>query len=98
MGATRWYLRRRLAHEFGHLLLEHRDRFYVDLSANPRDGDPPEYQPRHERDANEFAANLLPAALVRAGLSKTPNPLTLASTLGVSDLAMRYRLAGLGFR
>jgi hypothetical protein len=52
-----------LAHELGHHLLQHRDRFYVDLKANTEHGDPPEYHSRHERDANEFAANvLMPAA------------------------------------
>ena len=68
-GSGHPYVQQRftIAHELGHHLLEHRDRFYVDLSANPQDGDPPEYQSRHERDANEFAADvLMPAALLRA--------------------------------
>lgn len=88
-----------LAHELGHLLLGHGESFYVDLQARPEDGDPPGYHGAFEREANDFAANLLmPAADVRTAYHSDRSPEALARTFEVSDLAMRYRLANLGLR
>lgn len=83
-----------IAHELGHLLLEHgsafRDparNFSVDI-----------FDPT-EADANRFAAELLmPAQAVRFHvLNKRTTDLTLlAARFGVSELAMQYRLKNLG--
>jgi transcriptional regulator with XRE-family HTH domain len=88
-----------IAHELGHLILGHGPQFYIDLQSRPEDGDPPGYHARHEREANDFAANtLMPAAMVRASFGRRKTVEPLARTFGVSDLAMRYRLANLGLR
>jgi Zn-dependent peptidase ImmA (M78 family)/DNA-binding XRE family transcriptional regulator len=88
-----------VAHELGHYLLRHHPQLYLDLQTLPEHGDPPDYDPVHERDANEFAANLLmPAASVRRYGRKHKDLPGLAQRFGVSDIAMRYRLANLGLR
>jgi Zn-dependent peptidase ImmA (M78 family)/DNA-binding XRE family transcriptional regulator len=88
-----------LAHELGHLLLRHGEQFHLDLSSDADIGDPPGYQSKAEREANEFAANLLmPAATLRSEFSQHPGIEHLARRFEVSDLAMRYRLANLGLR
>jgi len=88
-----------VAHELGHFFLRHSDRFHIDLQAAPGDGEPPGYHPRHEREANDFAANvLMPAALVRAEFARNRSIDYLSSAFCVSDMAMRYRLVNLGIR
>ena len=88
-----------LAHELGHYLLRHHDRFHIDLGLPPADGNPPGYDWRHERAANDFAANvLMPDALVRRYYEVEPAPSALARRFRVSGLAMSYRLANLGMR
>lgn len=84
------------AHELGHVLLRHHDTFHVDLHAS--EGSPPNYNWRHERAANDFAASLLmPEELVRehvenAVRATVPN---LARSFGVSPQAMAIRLTAL---
>jgi Zn-dependent peptidase ImmA (M78 family)/DNA-binding XRE family transcriptional regulator len=87
------------AHELGHVLLAHHDTFHVDLTA--AEGVPPNYNWRHERAANDFAAALLmPAALLRADVSTMiqASTHTLAEHFDVSEQAMSIRLTALGIR
>lgn len=87
-----------IAHELGHHLLRHHDRFHVDLSAHTEAGEPPGYNWLHERQANEFAADLLmPAALVHREAAEAKSPRALARRFRVSPMAMSYRLVNLGF-
>lgn len=84
-----------LAHELGHLVLDHLDRFHIDV----QDSDVPDYDWRVERAANEFAAELLmPTDLVRARFTDESETAHLAKHFGVSELAMGYRLINLGLR
>lgn len=86
-----------VAHELGHHLLRHHDRFHVDLSASTEVGEPPGYNWLHEREANEFAADLLmPAAMVRRHAGAVASPRDLADAFEVSPIAMSYRLQNLG--
>ena len=86
-----------IAHELGHYLLRHHDRFHVDLSAHAEAGEPPGYNWLHERQANEFAADLLmPAGMVRREAIKAKSPRSLARRFRVSPVAMSYRLINLG--
>jgi len=91
-----------LAHELGHHLLRHADRFHVDLSGDYSPiatGGHPGYDWRAERAANEFAANLLmPAAMVRKEYSKNPDVKSLAKRFSVSVAAMGNRLGNLKIR
>jgi hypothetical protein len=89
-----------LAHELGHHLLKHSSTFSVDFAdAGGTQGGSPTYNWRHERAANEFAANLLmPAALVGAAYKKTPTVANLADRFDVSGQAMGFRLTALGLR
>jgi Zn-dependent peptidase ImmA (M78 family) len=83
------------AHELGHHLLEHRERFHIDVS----EGHPPGHDYRSERAANEFAADLLmPRRLVMREFEREPSPPALAKRFDVSEIAMGYRLVDLGFR
>jgi Zn-dependent peptidase ImmA (M78 family)/transcriptional regulator with XRE-family HTH domain len=87
------------AHELGHVLLVHHDTFHVDLTA--AEGVPPNYNWRHERAANDFAAAvLMPAALLRDDVSTTVPVTTraLADRYDVSEQAMSIRLTALGIR
>lgn len=87
------------AHELGHVLLGHHDTFHVDIERS--DGTPPEYNWRHERAANEFAAALLmPAPLIREDIESTVSltPKNLAHKYCVSVQAMTIRLSVLGIR
>jgi len=89
-----------IAHELGHHLLRHHDKFHLDLAApSSGEGDDPLYDWRLEREANDFAANLLmPASLVRDAYKATPDTGAIARRFGVSPLAMGYRLVNLGLR
>lgn len=85
------------AHELGHVLLAHHDTFHVDLDRS--DGIPPEYNWRHERAANEFAASLLmPAPHLRNDVQHmvNANPASLAARYRVSVRAMSIRMSTLG--
>lgn len=87
------------AHELGHVLLVHHDTFHVDLTT--AEGVPPNYNWRHERAANDFAAALLmPAALLRKDVTTTVQVSirALADRFEVSEQAMSIRLTALGIR
>lgn len=91
-----------IAHELGHYLLRHHerssayeDRFHLDLS----EGTPPGFDWRAERAANDFAADLLmPRKLMAAAFQQSQDPVTLAATFNVSQVAMGIRLLELGLR
>lgn len=84
-----------IAHELGHHLLSHHDRFHIDVT----EGDPPGYDWQTERAANEFAAELLmPHGMVASEFAQTPETHRLAKRFKVSELAMGYRLVNLGLR
>jgi Zn-dependent peptidase ImmA (M78 family) len=87
-----------LAHELGHLVLGHHADFHIDLFSPVSAGDPPEYDWRHERAANVFAASLLmPASLVRRDRVDGNQSLSvLARRYKVSEEAMGIRLIVLG--
>jgi transcriptional regulator with XRE-family HTH domain len=88
-----------IAHELGHFLLDHHERFHIDLGQNDRDGTPPGYDWMSERAANDFAAELLmPANMVHELYDGEPAVSDLAALFDVSSLAMGYRLANLDFR
>jgi Zn-dependent peptidase ImmA (M78 family) len=79
------------------VVLRHLDTLHVDLGTTPQDGDPPNYNWRHERTANEFSASLLiPRTMVTDAFNKHPSVPALALTFRVSELAMGFRLASLG--
>jgi len=87
------------AHELGHILLAHHDTFHVDLTR--ADGVPPDYNWRHERAANDFAAALLmPATLLQEDITRMARPTVpaLADHYDVSEQAMSIRLSKLGIR
>lgn len=86
-----------IAHELGHHLLRHHDRFHIDLADPTAVGEPPGYNWVHEREANEFAALvLMPASLIRESAQQSRDPRVLAEQFAVSPLAMTYRLRNLG--
>ena len=95
-GRTRFTI----AHELGHLLLDHLDSFHVDLTVREGAEGRPGYDPSKEKAANEFAAELLmPEPWVRERLSHEPDvPLKLVANevFEVSELAFGYRLMNLG--
>ncbi len=84
-----------MAHELGHHLLKHAERFHIDVN----DGDLPGNDYQSERAANEFAAELLmPRRLVVPRFDANPDPPALAGEFVVSEIAMGYRLVNLGLR
>lgn len=86
-----------VAHELGHHLLRHHDRFHIDLSEPTAVGEPPGHNWVHEREANEFAACLLmPATMLRRLVPKARSVRELADRFDVSPMAMSYRLRNLG--
>ena len=88
-----------IGHELGHHLLDHHDRFHIDLTPDTTYGTPPGYDWQSERAANDFAAELLmPTALVEDAFARTPSASALAARFDVSELAMSYRLQNLGLR
>jgi transcriptional regulator with XRE-family HTH domain len=88
-----------IGHELGHYLLNHHDRFHIDLGPADAHGTPPGYDWQSERAANDFAAELLmPADLVNAQFERTTDVPGLAGAFQVSPLAMSYRLVNLGLR
>jgi Zn-dependent peptidase ImmA (M78 family) len=83
------------AHELGHHLLGHTDRFHLDLT----DGSAAVVDYRAERAANDFAADLLmPRRLVARAFESTPDTVALAAAFEVSEIAIGYRLVNLGLR
>lgn len=87
-----------VAHELGHFLLGHSREFHVDLSSPLGSEDRPGYHRRQEKAANTFAANLLmPEEWVREHSSKGTIE-SVAVRFQVSEIAMGYRLLGLGIQ
>ncbi|HET7425526.1 MAG TPA: ImmA/IrrE family metallo-endopeptidase [Gemmatimonadales bacterium] len=88
-----------ISHELGHFVLDHHDRFHIDLGPDTAYGTPPGYDWRSERAANDFAAELLmPTRIVEEAFTELPSPSALAERFDVSELAMSYRLQNLGLR
>jgi transcriptional regulator with XRE-family HTH domain len=88
-----------IAHELGHLLLSHHERFHIDLGPSAEHGNPPGHDWRSERAANDFAAELLmPTILVHDAFERDESVQDLAQLFEVSEIAMGYRLANLHLR
>jgi transcriptional regulator with XRE-family HTH domain len=88
-----------IAHELGHHLLRHYENFHIDVQAMAELGNPPGHDWRDEREANDFAAQLLmPAALVTQEYASQPKVSRLAAKFKVSQEAMGWRLVNLGLR
>lgn len=86
-----------VAHELGHFLLDHHDHFHIDLSDASVHGEPPGYNWLDERNANEFAAQvLMPAVLVTQAYEEDPNLNRIAKAFKVSREAMGWRIVNLG--
>lgn len=90
-----------LAHELGHFLLEHHqagddgDGLHIDTA----EGTTPGFDWQAEREANDFAAELLmPRKLLSRAFESAREPEQLAAQFEVSKLAMGYRLVNLGLR
>jgi Zn-dependent peptidase ImmA (M78 family)/DNA-binding XRE family transcriptional regulator len=84
-----------IAHELGHHLLDHHERFHIDI----QEGELLGHDWRAERAANVFAAELLmPRRFVVAAFESTHDPALQADRFNVSELAMGYRLVNLGLR
>ena len=84
-----------VGHELGHYLLDHHDRFHIDVD----DSDDPGYDWQVERLANQFAAEvLMPRDLVAAHYNQTNDAYELANRFQVSELAMGFRLVNLGLK
>jgi Zn-dependent peptidase ImmA (M78 family) len=83
------------AHELGHHLLGHAERFHIDVT----DGHQPGYDYRSERAANDFAAELLmPRRILAREFKLDDRTPILANAFEVSEIAMGYRLVNLGLR
>lgn len=88
-----------IAHELGHYLMGHHERFHIDLGRGDSVGTPPGYDWMSERAANDFAAELLmPAWMIQRFDDGERSASELAELFDVSGLAMGYRLANLGLR
>jgi Zn-dependent peptidase ImmA (M78 family) len=84
-----------MAHELGHHLLDHSERFHIDVT----EGNLPGSDYASERAANDFAAELLmPRRLLTSFAEAQPATAWLAGRFGVSEIAMGYRLVNLGLR
>ena len=89
-----------IGHELGHYLLRHHERspagenrFHIDLAETQ----PPGFDWRAERAANDFAADvLMPRRLMSAAFQHWQDPIELASRFEVSQVAMGIRLLELG--
>ena len=87
------------AHELAHMLLTHHERFHIDLEGRMEHGVSPLYDPQNEREANDFAANLLmPATWVRKRYKPKISVRNLATAFNVSLEAMNWRLINLRLR
>jgi len=88
-----------VAHQLGHRVLGHFDDVDVHFNSTVEHGDPPGFDWRFERDANDFAAELLmPAAFIKVATREEEFVEPLAERFEVSPLAMAYRLISLGLR
>lgn len=89
-----------VAHELGHLLLDHLDSFHVDLTVREGAEGRPGYNPAKEKEANAFAAELLmPSDWVRSHVvTDAPIKAIANAIFEVSELAFGYRLMSLGIK
>lgn len=86
-----------IAHELGHFLLDHHDHFHIDLSDPSGHEERPGYNWLDERNANDFAAQvLMPDALIVEAFERDSNLNRLAKKFDVSREAMGWRLVNLG--
>jgi Zn-dependent peptidase ImmA (M78 family) len=96
-----------IAHELGHLVMEHQGEIFVDQSVMRRDGKSSQAVDPYEIEANQFAAELLmpQANVVAAFMEKNRESqqgdtakviVELAKDFGVSNMAMEFRLKNLG--
>lgn len=95
-----------IAHELGHFVL-HRESKPLFIDKNEkimyRDGDSSTGEFRKEREANAFAASLLmPQKFIQKAISNSPKNTEdivsyLANKFKVSEQAMNFRLANLGY-
>jgi Zn-dependent peptidase ImmA (M78 family)/transcriptional regulator with XRE-family HTH domain len=87
------------AHEIGHHVLGHADGSIFDYAfPTTAEGEPPGYEPQDEREANQFAAELL---MPKENLAQDAPSLSLARLARryeVSQEAMSFRLLNLGLR
>ncbi|WP_111308564.1 ImmA/IrrE family metallo-endopeptidase [Confluentibacter sediminis] len=94
-----------IAHEFGHFVLHKDTPLFISKNDKImyRNLESSTGEIQREREANSFAASLLmPRKFIIEEINKTPkkikNPVShLAKTFGVSEQAMTFRLANLGF-
>lgn len=87
------------AHELGHHVLGHADDSVFDYAVPATaDGEPPGYDPHHEREANTFAAELLMPEESLVEEAADNSLARLAKRYGVSQEAMSFRLLNLGLR
>lgn len=86
-----------IAHELGHHLLRHIREFHVDLSSSEEAAAAPGYDRDNEKEANQFAAELLmPTKWVKEATREESDVDALAEIFQVSDIAMGYRMLNLG--
>jgi Zn-dependent peptidase ImmA (M78 family)/transcriptional regulator with XRE-family HTH domain len=87
------------AHELGHFVLNHADGAVFDYAfPTTAEGEPPGYDPQNERDANQFAAELLMPEENLVGDARSLSLARLARRYEVSQEAMSFRLLTLGLR
>lgn len=101
VNANQALVRRRFsaAHEIGHHVLGHADGSVFDYAfPTTAEGEPPGYDPQHEREANQFAAELLMPEESLVEDAPTLSLTRLARRYGVSTEAMSFRLLNLGLR
>jgi len=88
-----------IAHHLGHHLLGHHERLHIHFTSHSEQGEPPDHDWRHEREANEFAAELLmPEGIVRRAVGEEEPVERMAERFLVTPLMLAYRLIGLGLR
>ncbi|MEX2557807.1 MAG: XRE family transcriptional regulator [Actinomycetota bacterium] len=87
------------AHELGHFVLAHSDGSMFDYAVpTTSDGEPPGYDPQNEREANNFAAELLMPEKHLIEEAADYSLARLAKRYEVSQEAMSFRLLNLGLR
>lgn len=101
VNANQSPVRRRFsaAHEIGHHVLGHADGSVFDYAfPTTVEGEPPGYDPQNEREANQFAAELLMPEENLVEDAPSLSLARLARRYEVSQEAMSFRLLNLGLR
>jgi Zn-dependent peptidase ImmA (M78 family)/transcriptional regulator with XRE-family HTH domain len=101
VNANQSPVRRRFsaAHEIGHHVLDHADGSVFDYAfPTTTEGEPPGYDPQNEREANQFAAELLMPEENLVEDAPSLSLARLARRYEVSQEAMSFRLLNLGLR